>query len=162
MSNPNESNAPNELTEIVEMILDEDLEGAGYHLLMESDEERIIQQLDGDRMLMDYFVKFEQFLDEHDIYLFDGWEQSQFIAKPRIESYWTFFYLKVPKDTDMRGAMRIQNSKEGQNKVGAKKVDDGYILEFRILKRYLDQLDQQNKEEASRISDDEFNQIGQT
>jgi len=153
---------PNELTEIVELILEEDLEQAEYHLLIESTEERIIQALDGERMPMDYMLKFEQFLDEHDIYLFDGWDTAQFITKPRIEKYWAFFYLKASKDTDLRGALRIQNSKEGQNKVGVKKTGDGYIFEFKILKRYLDQLDQKNKEEASRVAGDEFEQIGQS
>jgi hypothetical protein len=153
---------PNELTEIVELILEEDLEQAEYHLLIESTEERIIQALDGERMPMDYMLKFEQFLDEHDIYLFDGWDTAQFVTKPRIEKYWAFFYLKASKDTDLRGALRIQNSKEGQNKVGVKKTGDGYIFEFKILKRYLDQLDQKNKEEASRVAGDEFEQIGQS
>jgi len=153
---------PNELTEIVELILEEDLEQAEYHLLIESTEERIIQALDGERMPMDYMLKFEQFLDEHDIYLFDGWDTAQFVTKPRIEKYWAFFYLKASKDTDLRGALRIQNSKEGQNKVGVKKTGDGYIFEFKILKRYLDQLDQKNKEEASRVASDEFEQIGQS
>jgi hypothetical protein len=153
---------PNELTEIVELILEEDLEQAEYHLLIESTEERIIQALSGERMPMDYMLKFEQFLDEHDIYLFDGWDTAQFITKPRIEKYWAFFYLKTSKDTDLRGALRIQNSKEGQNKVGVKKTGDGYIFEFKILKRYLDQLDQKNKEEASRVASDEFEQIGQS
>jgi hypothetical protein len=153
---------PNELTEIVELILEEDLEQAEYHLLIESTEERIIQALSGERMPMDYMLKFEQFLDEHDIYLFDGWDTAQFITKPRIEKYWAFFYLKTSKDTDLRGALRIQNSKEGQNKVGVKKTGDGYIFEFKILKRYLDQLDQKNKEEASRVAGDEFEQIGQS
>lgn len=153
---------PNELTEIVELILEENLEEAEYHLLIESTEERIIQALDGERMPMDYLLKFEQFLDEHDIYLFDGWDKAQFIRKPRIERYWAFFYLKAGKDTDLRGALRIKNSKEGQNRVGVKETGDGYIFEFKILKRYLDQLDQKNKEEASRVASDEFEQIGQS
>lgn len=153
---------PNELTEIVELILDEDLESAKHHLLMESTEERVIQALDGDRMLMDYLVKFEHFLDEHDLYLFDGWEESQFVAKPQIEKFWALFYIKTPKEVDMRGAVRIKNSKEGQNKVGVKQLNDGYLFQFKILKRHLDDLEEKSKEEASRIATDEFEQIGRT
>jgi hypothetical protein len=52
--------------------------------------------------------------------------------------------------------MRITNDKEGQNEVGQKRIDGGVILQFRILRRYLDEVEKKNQERAEELSDEEM------
>ena len=146
----------NDLTAVVDMLLEGDTAAAEEHLLVENQEQQIIRAMGGDRMPMNYLLKFEEFLDDHDIYLFAGWEDCLIAYKPRIDKFWCTFHVFCPDGTDLRGAMRITNDKEGQNEVKQKRVEDGHILQFRILRRYLDEVEKKNQERAEELSAEEM------
>lgn len=150
-----------EFESIVDLIIRGEEKEAEYHLLMENTEERITRVL-GDSNKMNYLMKFEEYLDDHDIYLFAGWEEAEIITRPAIDRFWATFYVRVSKDTDLRGALRIMNDKEGQNSVKySTNEDGGYTLIFRILKRYLDQIEYKSKEKATQLADEKMKQLGQ-
>jgi hypothetical protein len=144
------------LAPVVDMLIDGKIEEATEHLLNENQEQQIIRAMGGDRMPMNYLLKFEEYLDDHDIYLFDGWKDCTICYKPRIDKFWTTFYLFCPDGTDLRGALRITNDKEGQNEVGKRRVGGGHVLQFRILRRYLDEVEKKNQERAEELSDEEM------
>ena len=144
------------LAPVVDMLINGDTERAEEHLLNENQEQQIIRAMGGDRMPMNYLLKFEEYLDDHDIYLFDGWGDSIVCYKPKIEKFWTTFYLFCPDGTDLRGAMRLINDKEGQNEVGKRRIKGGHILQFKILRRYLDEVEKKNQERAEELSDEEM------
>jgi hypothetical protein len=146
----------NDLTAVVDMLINGDVASAEEHLLVENQEQQIIRAMGGDRMPMNYLLKFEEFLDDHDIYLFDGWEECYICYKPRIDKFWCTFYVFCPEGTDLRGAMRLVNDKEGQNEIKSKKVSDGTILMFRILRRHLDEVEKKNQERAEELSAEEM------
>ena len=106
----------------------------------------------GDTTIFDYLTKFEEYLDNHDITLYDGWDDAIILHSdysPNVRKFWFEVDLKVSKDTDLKGALRIKNGKESQNKVLVKKLKNGeFIVRFKILKRYLDELEEQNKTKA--------------
>lgn len=149
----------NDFGPIVDMLLEDDLETATDHLLLEHTEERVARALGGESMPMNYLMKFEEYLDDHDIYLYDGWEESRVIAKPKVDKFWVTFVLFCQKGIDLRGALRVVNDKEGQNEVKAKKVQDGHVLKFRILKRYLDEIERKNKQKAEQEAEEQENQV---
>lgn len=144
---------------IVDLLIEGEEEEALHHLLMENDEEQITRAM-GDSNKMNYLMKFEEYLDDHDIYIFDGWEEAQIITRPVIDTFWTTFYVRLGKNADLRGALRIKNDKEGQNTVRYKKNGDGsYTLIFKILKRYLDQIEHKSKEKAEQLADEKMGQL---
>ena len=148
---------------VVDMLLSEDetdFEKIEETILLENDEERILRQM-GDSTYMNYLMKFEEYLDDHDIYLFDGWEDAKVLGKPKVNKFWTEFMVLVSPDADLRGAMRIKNDKEGQNRVMVKELTDkqGTIVKFKILKRYLDAIEARNKERAEQLSDEQLESI---
>ena len=111
----------------------------------------------GEVTLLDYLMKFEEYLDDHDINLFDGWEDAEVICQPKVDKFWVTVYLKTPPHCDIRGAKRILNDKEAQNEVKGKKLPDGsHILQFKVLRRLLDAVEQTNKEKAKEIADREI------
>jgi len=141
---------------VVDKIFEDDLVEASDSLLLESEEATIVNQL-GDPTLMNYLMKFEQFLDDHDVYLFDGWEDASIPAKPVIEKFWCTFYLIVAGDADLKGgAARIVNDKEAQNKVQTKEHGDGHLVKIRILKRLLDKMEDEDQIRASDLADAEI------
>ena len=144
------------LAPVVDMLINGDVEQAEEHLLNENQEQQIVRAMGGDRMPMNYLLKFEEYLDDHDIYLFDGWQDCVVCYKPKIDKFWTTFYLFCPKGTDLRGALRVTNDKEGQNEVKQKKIHGGHILKFKILRRYLDEVEKKNQERAEELSDEEM------
>lgn len=152
-----------EIREVMDLIMygdEADLEHAKKSLIREDSEEKIVRTL-GDSMLMNYLMKFEEYLDDHDIYLFDGWEDAKVVGKPEIDKFWTTFMVWVSPDTDLRGAMRLKNDKEGQNIVQVKTLEDdnGKIVRFKILKRYLDAIETRNKERAEQLSDEQLEEM---
>lgn len=152
-----------EIREVMDLLMygdDEDFEQAKKTMVMESDEERITKLL-GDSMLMNYLMKFEEYLDDHDIYLFKGWEKAKVIKKPEVGSFWATFWLWTGPDIDMRGARRLKNDKEGQNIVKVQKLDNnrGYVFEFRVLKRYLDAIEKRNKEKAEQQAEEQLAEL---
>ena len=146
----------NDLTAVVDMLVEGEVEEATHHLLVENQEQQIIRAMGGDRMPMNYLMKFEEYLDDHDIYIFEGWDKCEIAYRPRIDKFWCTFYVYCPEGVDLRGALRITNDKEGQNQVKAKKVEGGHILMFKILKRYLDQVERKNQDRAEELSDEEM------
>lgn len=152
-----------EIREVLDLIMygdEDDMEHAKKSLIRENNEEHIVRSL-GDSMLMNYLMKFEEYLDDHDIYLFKGWKEGRIIGKPKIEKFWTTFHVWVSPDCDLRGAMRLKNDKEGQNIVQVKNLGDdmGRIVRFKILKRYLDAIETRNKERAEQLSDEQLEEM---
>lgn len=148
---------------IVDMILEgdeEDLQEIENKIITESNEERILRNL-GDSTFMNYLLKFEEYLDNHDIYLFDGWEEARVIKPIKVGKFWAEFLLVVGKDTDLRGAIRLMNDKEGQNKVQYKELDGGkgYVIKFKVLKRYLEAIEKRSKEKAEQLADEQLEQM---
>lgn len=147
---------------IVDLMLegdDEDFQEIKEAILLENDEERILRTL-GDSTYMNYLLKFEEYLDDHDVYLFDGWDEAKMMKPVVIDRFWTEFLVWFGPDADLRGASRITNDKEAQNSVQVKNLGDkGYILKFRILKRYLDAIEQRSKERAEQLSDEQLEQM---
>lgn len=141
---------------VVDFILEDNDEGAADFILTEGLETEIVQNLGGEVTPLNYLLKFEEYLDDHSTYLFTGWEDAEVVKPIKIEKYWCTFYLKVGPKTDFRGALRIRNDKEGQNSVGRKQIDGGWLVKFRILRRYLDQIETYNKERADQLSDQEL------
>lgn len=155
--------ATEEIREVMDLIMygdEEDLAHAKKTLVKENEEERIVRVL-GDSMPMNYLMKFEEYLDDHDIYLFKGWEDARVIGSPVISKFWAVFNIWVSPDTDMRGAKRLVNDKEGQNIVRVKKLDGdrGMIVQFKVLKRYLDAIEQRNKDRAEQLSDEQLEEM---
>lgn len=144
------------LAAVVDMLIDGDVEAATEHLLMENQEQQIIRAMGGERMPMNYLLKFEEYMDDHDVYLFDGWNKAKICYRPKIDKFWTTFWLFCPDGTDLRGASRITNDKEGQNEVGKKRIEGGHILQFKILRRYLDEVEKKNQERAEELSAEEM------
>lgn len=139
---------------IVDLLMDGNLDEAQTELLLENEQTQIMSSI-GDTTQFNYLMKFEEYLDEHDLYLFPGWEDAIVVSPIVIEKYWTVFYLKVGANTDLRGAKRVQSNKEGQNRVGVKKLDDGYLVKFQILKKYLDDIEIRNKEKIEDLAKEE-------
>ena len=145
-----------DLVPIVDMLIEGDVESAEEHLLVENQEQQIVRAMGGDKMPMNYLLKFEEYLDDHDIYLFEGWEECVICYKPRIDKFWCTFYVYCPEGTDLRGALRLTTDKEGQNEVKSKKIEGGTILQFRVLRRYLDEVEKKNQERAEELSAEEM------
>ena len=148
-----------DLTHVVDKLLDEDdLTGAQEALLMENEEDRLTRKL-GDDTLTNYLLKFEEYLDDHDIYLYDNWEKAQVLGRPRVQRFWVIVYLWVPKETDLRGMERIKTDQEGQNQIRVKKLKDGSrILEVKVLRRLLDKVEEKSQEEAEEVSNEKIGQ----
>jgi hypothetical protein len=141
---------------VVDMLIDGDVAEAEEYLLLENQEQQIIRAMGGDRMPMNYLLKFEEYLDDHELYLFDGWKKAKVCYRPRIEKFWCTFFLFCPDSVDLRGALRLINDKEGQNEVGKRRVDGGHVLQFKILRRYLDEIEKRNQERAEQLSSEEM------
>ena len=152
-----------EIREVMDLIMygdEDDVAHAKKTLVKESEEEKLVRVL-GDSMLMNYLMKFEEYLDDHDVYLFDGWKEARVIGKPKVSKFWVVVNLWVGPDTDLRGAARLKNDKEGQNIVQKKELegDKGYIIRFKVLKRYLDAIEKRNKERAEQLSDEQLEEM---
>lgn len=146
-------------TELVDMILMDDLDAVRDVILLENEETQIARQI-GDTTVLNYLIKLEEYLDDHDVYLFNGWEDAELVQKPVIEKFWTTFIFRVGQDCDLRGAKRITNDKEAQNEVKIAKTEDGAVLvQMRILKRYLDAIEARNKDKSDELSSQELERM---
>lgn len=142
------------LDHLIEIMLEGDDDALDTFLLTESERDDVLNNLGGETTLMNYLLLFEEFLENHDIYLFDGWEQAEIIGKPRVEKFWVVFHLRIGPKADLRGARRIRDAAE-QNQVRAKRQTDGsYLIQFTILKRDLDRIEQINQEKINQLSDE--------
>lgn len=150
------SKAPHPKSYLVDMIMSDRLEEAITSGILESEEHDTARKI-GDTTLMNYMIKLEEYLDDHDIYAFDGWENATFVKKPKVEKFWATFVLHVGPKCEIEGINRITNTKEAQNKVGVQKLEDGsMIVTLQILKRYLDAIETRNKQKSDELSDEEL------
>jgi hypothetical protein len=149
----------NNFTDIVDLLIEGETDKATEYILMENIEQQMLRSVGGDRMPLNYILKFEEYLDDHDIYLFDGWEDAVLVSAPEIDKFWVTIYLFCPEKVDLRGALRITNDKEGQNQIKVKKCEGGNILQFKVLKRYLDQIEERNIDKAEQLADEEMEQF---
>ncbi len=152
-----------DIREVLDLIMygdEDDVKHAMKSLVSESEEERITRML-GDSMPMNYLMKFEEYLDDHDLFLFKGWEDAKIVGKPNVGAFWATFWLWVDKDIDWRGIERLTNDKEGQNVVNRKELDgdQGFIVEIKILKRYLDAIEKRTKEKAEQLADEQLAEL---
>lgn len=148
-----------DLSHVVDLLLDSDDTSAAEHaLLMENEEDRLTRKL-GNQTLTDYLLKFEEYLDDHDLYLYDGWEDAQVLGRPKVKRFWVVVYLWADKNVDLRGIYRIKTDQEGQNQVKIKSLKNGsHIIEVSVLRRLLDKVEDKSKEEADQVSDEEIGQ----
>jgi hypothetical protein len=141
---------------LVDMIMDDRLEEAATAAIIESEEHDASRKI-GDTTLLNYLTKLEEYLDDHDIYAFDGWENAEVIQKPKVEKFWVTFWLHVQPGCEIDGIKRITNQKEAQNKIRVQQNDDGSaVVELQILKRYLDAIETRNKQKSDELSDEEL------
>jgi len=148
-----------DLTHVVDKLLDEDDSAYAEHaLLMENEEDRLTRRL-GDQMLTNYLLKFEEYLDDHDLYLYDGWEDVQVLGKPQVQRFWVIVNLWASKDVDLAGIQRIKTDQDGQNQIKVKKLKDGsMVIQVRILRRLLDRVEEKSQDEVEEISDEKIGQ----
>ena len=145
--------------QLVDVMLTEDDEAVNEFLLMESEKDEVLADLDGDTTLMNYLFLFEDFLEQHDIYLFKGWEQAQVVGRPSVEKFWVTVTLLVSDKTDLRGAKRVHDA-INQGEVTTKQLNNGHILvKFMILRRSLDQIESLNKDKIEKLSDQALEEI---
>jgi hypothetical protein len=145
--------------QLVEVMINEDDESLEEFMILESDGDEVISNLDGDSTLFNYIMLFEEFLEQHDIYLFKGWDTASIFGSPVVEKFWVTIRVLVDDNTDMRGASRINNAME-QGGVVIKKTSDGQrVVEFSILKRDLDQIEKTNKTRIEKLSVAALNEL---
>jgi len=146
-------------SQLVEILLDRDDAALEDFLLMESEQDEALSAIGGDQTLLSYLLLFEELLDEHDIYMFKGWEDGYIVGQPKVEKFWVTVTMMVPKSTDMLGAKRL-NDALPQSKVTAKKIDGGYIVKFEILKKVLDKIETANRERIKSLADNALDELG--
>lgn len=143
----------NNMESIVDMILDDRLDEAREELLMENVEEKLLKSV-AEVSYANYLMKFEAYFNDHDGYMFgQEWDNAQILLdKIKVDKFWVNIYMIVAKGTDLRGAKRLLTN-GSQNKISYKKLSDGSVLlKFRILKRYLDKMEIEDKSKAQEIA----------
>lgn len=124
-------------------------------LLVESIESDIVKNI-GETSKLDYLMKMEKFFDEHDLYLYKGWEDAQILSAPKVNKFWVTLDLRVSEKTELKGALRCCNGEESQNQATYKRLEDGsYFVRFKILRRILDKIEMDSKDRAEDIAEDE-------
>lgn len=144
---------------IVDLIMEDRYEEAEQSILRETVEDKLLKQV-GEVSYMNYLLKWEEFFNDYDGYLFgEEWDRAEVLLnKLKVDKFWVTIFMVVPKGTDLRAAKRIMSDKTPQNTVQYKKLADGRILlKFKVLRRYLDKIEQKNKEKAQAVSDQEVN-----
>lgn len=137
--------------QLIEVMMNEDEESLTDFLLVESELDEVVGALEGDTTIFNYIMLFEEFLEQHDIYLFKGWDKASVIGRPTVEKFWITVNVLISDDTDIRGAKRVKTAM-GQGDVTAQKVDGGRVITFLILKQDLDQIEETNKERIEKLS----------
>lgn len=141
------------MSELYETITECLLNGAPAGQLAEILSEEIVDKGDQGEWVEDsyqgYMLKIEEFLDDADIYAFDGWEEAELIGHPHISRFWVVCDLLLPKKTDLQGGLRLIG-KDNENRVLFKKKDHQWIVRLKILKRTLDEIQKKNQGEAQR------------
>ena len=148
--------------DLVERLLlsdDKAVETVVGHLIVEDEESELVKSI-GDTSLVHYCMKFQQFVeDELDMYVFKGWEEAEFIGPPKVEKFWVTVRLLLPKGAEYKYAKRFQNNTLGQTDVKIRELKDGsYLVQIRILKRVLDNLEVRDKDKSEQLADEDFDQ----
>lgn len=144
---------------LVNLILEDRTEEAITLAVLESEEHDVARKIN-DTSLMSYLLKMEEYLDNHSIYAFDGWEKAEFVKKPKVEKFRVTFYMHLGPKGEIEGLRRITNTKEAQNRVRYEKLQDGsFYVEIEVLKRYLDAIETQNKQKSDELSDEELGRV---
>lgn len=140
---------------IVTLLAEDDKEQIQSELLFEDYKDKIIRKL-GDSTFFEYVMWFEEYLENHDIYLFDGWDDAQLLKPVTIQKFWAIFRLLLPKGTDLQGAKRLINNKEAQNSIKYVTLPDGRIvMQLKIVKKFLDEIKEKAEEEAKEFAKEE-------
>ena len=139
----------------VDLIMEDRIEEAQDVMLAESIESDIISAI-GETSQLDYLLKLEKFFDERDLYVFNGWEDAQILASPKVDKFWVTLDLRVPKETELKGAMRCCSDEEAQNTAQYRQMEDGtFFVRFKVLRRILDKIEMSAKDRAEEIADKE-------
>ena len=132
----------------MQLIFEDRIDEAEEMLLCETIENDLLKQINETGSL-DYLMKMEQFFDQRDLYLYKGWEDAEIVSAPKIGKFWVTLDLRVPRDAELKGAMRCCSDKEAQNSVKYKQLEDGsYYIRFKILRRILDKIEMDAKDKA--------------
>jgi hypothetical protein len=132
----------------IKLIFEDRIEEAEEMLLCESLENDLLSKIN-ETGALDYLMKIEQFFDQRDLYLYNGWEDAEILSAPKIDKFWISLDLRVPKDCELKGAVRTCSDKEAQNSVKFKQLEDGsYFIRFKILRRILDKIEMDSKDRA--------------
>lgn len=145
------------MEDVVDLIMEDRYEEAEQSILRETVEDKLLKAV-GEVSYMSYLLKFEEFFNDYDGYLFgEEWDKAEVLLnKIKVDKFWVTIFMIVPKGTDLRAAKRLMGDKTPQNSVQFKKLPDGRILlKFKVLRRYLDKIEQKNKEKAEEISKQE-------
>lgn len=139
----------------MKLIMEDRIEEAQEILLCETIENDLLQKINETGSL-DYLMKLETFFDQRDLYLYKGWEDAEILSPPKIEKFWVGIDLRIPKDAELRGAMRCCSDREAQNSVRYKQLEDGsYFVRFKILRRILDKIEMDAKDRAEDLASQE-------
>ena len=142
------------MEDVVDLILEDRFEEAQESLLRETVEDKLLRQVKS-VSYMDYLLKFEEFFNDYDGYLFgEEWDRAEVLLdKIKVDKFWVTIFMVVPKDTDLRAAKRLMGDKTPQNTVQFRKLPGGRVLlKFKVLRRYLDKIEQKNQEKAEEVS----------
>ena len=92
-----------------------------------------------------YEMMFEQYLDMCSVYAFEGWDEAHFSGAPHIEKYFVVFDIKLPHNANLSSLRRI-NGRENEHSHSIKETDDdSYLIRFRILRSFLEKLEEDNR-----------------
>lgn len=140
--------------EIMDAIITEEGDpGIKDIVLRESKRTEILGQLDDNKEIMNYLFLFEEFLDQHDIYMFEGWKDAKFIGKPIAGRFWFKVYILVDSKTDLEGAKRIKDANP-ESEIKIKTRHDGTrLLSFEIKRNLLDDIQKNNNDKIENLSD---------
>lgn len=146
--------------QLIEVIMNEDDESLSSFVITESEKDNILYMLGGDATLINYLYLFEEYLEQHDIYLFKGWDKAKIIGKPLIEKFWVTITLWVSGDVDLRGAKRVNDAmQQGDVRIEKDTNESGYYVQFMVLKRELDRIENENKDKIEKLSDDALEEL---
>lgn len=145
---------------LVDIIIDDDDDKLNEHLIFESRMDELLLKVNGQETAVKYLLTFEEFLSNHDIYMFDGWENAQIVGPPIIHQFWCEFSLLVSAKTDLRGAKRLVVNKNEQNEIKVLELENGNrLLKFKILKTILDNIEKNNNEKILQLAKEDENTL---
>lgn len=149
----------NPFHQLVEIMLGDDDDAVAEFILQESEKDDVMLALDGNSTLINYMMLFEEFLEQHDIYLFKGWEKAVFVSQPVVEKFWVVFHLMTPPNTDLRGAKRVNDAMKQGEVVFQEQSDGRALVRFTVLKRTLDQIEKDTQDRIEKLSTDALEDV---